>query len=46
MDDDAVCQEKRVIAHRRQTAPYQATRNPLKKPDFVGADLSANAAVR
>ncbi|WP_205523273.1 hypothetical protein, partial [Pseudomonas viridiflava] len=41
---DAACQKKRVIVHRRQAASYQTTCKPLKKLDFVGADLSANAA--
>ncbi|WP_218838801.1 hypothetical protein, partial [Pseudomonas viridiflava] len=45
MNDDAVYQENRVIVHRRQAASYQTTCKPLKKLDFVGADLSAKRPV-
>ena len=38
---DAVCQNNRVIVHRRQAASYQTTCNPLKELDFVGADRAA-----
>ncbi|WP_205904192.1 hypothetical protein, partial [Pseudomonas viridiflava] len=40
---DAAYQANRVIVHRRQAASYQTTCNLLKKRDFVGSDLSANA---
>ncbi|MCQ9394802.1 hypothetical protein NRB14_24635, partial [Pseudomonas viridiflava] len=36
---DAVCQENRVIVHRRQAASYQTTCNLLKKSDFFRSAL-------
>ncbi|WP_205902516.1 hypothetical protein, partial [Pseudomonas viridiflava] len=46
MNDGAIFLICRVIVHRRQAASYQTTCKPLKKLDFVGADLSANAVIQ